>query len=165
MENINKIEIMLIAAPVVVYWFYIFFLLLTELSQHEGIEISVSRKITVTSIVLVPLVLLWGLGALSVATGEIESMLGIFAPLADYIVMVLMLCTPAALLYTILLFIKHCVVGERNTLNKYQVNSSGWELEEDRLDREFEETRRRDEEDRIREGWQYVIDYENGMYN
>tara|TARA_R110002074_G_scaffold148153_1_gene299355 strand:- start:615 stop:776 length:162 start_codon:yes stop_codon:yes gene_type:complete len=41
-----------------------------------------------------------------------------------------------------------------------------FEEEEERLDREFEETLRRERDEReIREGWDFVADYENGLYN
>ena len=126
MENVNKIEIMLIAAPVVVYWFYVLFLLLTELSPHKGIEISRSRKITVTSIVLVPLALLWGLGVFDAKAVDIEATLGaFFAPLVDYVMVVWMLCAPIALLYSIVLILKNAnVLFPASSPRKYRVNST-----------------------------------------
>ncbi len=146
MENVSKIEIMLIAAPVAVYWLYVLFLVLTELSPHKGIEISKRRKIIVTSVVLVPLTLLWGLGVFDAKAVDVEVTLGaFFTPLTDYIVVIWMLCAPIALLYCIVLMLKNAYVllpanrpnhyraRPTNELNDYNGEFDFWDEYEHRL--------------------------------
>ncbi len=182
MENVNKIEIMLIAAPVVVYWFYVLFLLLTELSPHKGIEISMSRKIIVSSIVLVPLALLWGLGVFDAKAVDVEVTLGtFFTPLVDYVMVVWMLCAPIALLYSALLFMKYFVDSLGVPFRKYQIDSTedciqamnaatnfvrdrSFDYEQAQFDRDIEKAQREADEEELRKT-QFSVDLTNGLYN
>ena len=168
MENVTKIEIMLIAAPVVVYWFYLLFLILTELSSHKGIEISLGRKITAITIVLVPLALLWGLGVFNAKSVDIEASLGIFALPVTYITFVLMLCAPIAAIYVMILLIRQFNAWTPNPARpKYRINSTedsilamnaatnfmrdrNLEEEQEQLDREEARRNAEDEEEHAR---------------
>ncbi len=171
MEKISTLELVAVGVPVTIYWFYTLFLMLTDASPHKGIQISKRRKIIVTSIVLVPLALLWGLRVFNAKAVDVEVALGtFFTPLAEFVVVIWMLCAPIALLYSIVLILKNAyVLFPTNPPQNYRVNSTEdciqtmnaavgfamhrrkFEEEQEELDREYEEVKRNAQEEDERE--------------
>jgi len=160
MENISKLEALMVLVPAAIYWFYILFLILTDATPHPGIKITKRRK------VIAPLAVLCPLGLIYLASYA-KTTLGIFELPVIYLAFFLMACAPIAAVYALVLLIRQYNAWTPDPARpKYRVNSTDDcilamnaatnfmrdrkfnEEEEERLDREFEEARRRDEYER-----------------
>jgi len=125
MERIKMIEVAAVVLPAAIYWFYTIFLMLTDASQHKGVQISTGCKIGTVLVVLVPVALLCALGVLSLSTEFLQAELGILFPVADYLLTVLFVCTPIAAFYALILLIREYNAWTRATAPpKYKINST-----------------------------------------
>ena len=125
MEKISTLELVAVGAPVAIYWFYTLFLMLTEASPHKGIQISTRHKIVMASTILLPLALLWSLGAFSETEATLQVKLGILYPVVNYLMFVWLLCTPIAAVYALILLIRQYNAWTPDPVApKYKVNST-----------------------------------------
>ncbi len=181
MENVNKIEIMMVLIPAIIYWFYILYLMLTDASPHPKIKITMRHKVIAPLAVLGPLAVIL-LPSASMSAESFKTALGLFALPATYITLVLMACAPIAAIYILILLIRQFNAWTPGPVRpKYKINSTGdcilamnaatsfmrdrqFEEEQEQLDREFEEAQRRSDEEEKRKN-QFTVDLTSGLYN
>jgi hypothetical protein len=163
MEKISALELVAVGAPVTIYWFYTLFLMLTDASPHKGIQISTRHKIVTTSTILLPLALLWSLGAFNATEATLQMNQGILYPAVNYLMFVWLLCTPIAAFYALILLIRQYNAWTPDPVApKYKINSTEdsilamnaatgfmrdrkFDEEQEQHERHFEDAQRRSE--------------------